>query len=219
MEKIFPTLLILHIIGGGAGLVFGTIAAVVKKGSKPHLIAGIVFFWAMLTASLSALVLSWLPGHENLFLFAVGGFTLYMILSGYRIVILKRLLKTQGTRFSIIDYLITFFGLSFTIFLLTQSVKGLIHGNTFSIVPGVFGLICLSYVALDTKLLMGKTTVKTIWMYNHIVRMMGAMIASYTAFLVVNVQIEQQWILWLLPSVIGTIFITVFIKKYTLQKK
>lgn len=219
MEKIFPTLLILHIVGGGAGLIFGTITAVVKKGSKPHLISGIVFFWGMLTASLSALILSWLPGHENLFLFAVGGFTLYMIVSGYRIVVLKRLSKSKETIFSAIDYLITLFGLSFAVFLLIQAVKGLVHGHTFSIVPGVFGLICLSYVALDAKLLLGKTTVKSIWMYNHIVRMMGAMIASYTAFLVVNVQIEMQWILWLLPSVIGTIFITVFIRKYIPQKK
>lgn len=219
MEKVFPTLLILHIIGGGTGLIFGTIAAVVKKGSKQHLIAGVVFFWTMLTASLSALILSWLPGHENLFLFAVGGFALYMIVSGYRIVVLKRLFKIAGTKFSMIDYSITLFGLSFTIFLLIQSVKGLLHGNTFSIVPGVFGLICLSYIALDIKLLLGKTTVKSIWMYSHIVRMMGAMIASYTAFLVVNVQIEIQWILWLLPSVIGTIFISIFIRKYTPQKK
>lgn len=219
MGKLFLILLTLHIIGGGAGLIFGTIAAVVKKGSRPHLISGIVFFWGMLIASVSALILSWLPGHENQFLFAVGGFTLYMIISGYRIVVLKRRSKTTQTKFFIIDYLITFFGYSFTIFLLTQSVKGLLHGNTFSVVPGVFGLICLSYVALDTKLLLGKTTVKSIWMYSHIVRMMGAMIASYTAFLVVNVQIEMQWILWLLPSVIGGIFISVFIRKYTPRKK
>lgn len=44
------------------------------------------------------------------------------------------------------------------------------------------------------------------------------MIASYTAFLVVNVQIDMQWILWLLPSVIGSIFITIFLRKYTLPK-
>lgn len=219
MGKLFLVLLTLHIIGGGAGLIFGTIAAVVKKGSRPHLISGIVFFWGMLIASVSALILSCLPEHENQFLFAVGGFTLYMIISGYRIVILKRLSKREQTNFFLIDYLITFFGFSFTIFLLTQSVKGLLHGNTFSVVPGVFGLICLSYVALDTKLLLGKTTVKSIWMYSHIVRMMGAMIASYTAFLVVNVQIEMQWILWLLPGVIGGIFISVFIRKYTPRKK
>lgn len=32
----------------------------------------------MLTAAAAALVISNLPGHENIFLFAVGGFTFYM---------------------------------------------------------------------------------------------------------------------------------------------
>lgn len=215
MDQLFTSLLILHIAGGSTGLLTGTIAAIVQKGSKPHLLSGKIFFWSMFVASVSALILSWLPGHESLFLFAVGGFTLYMILSGYRIVLLKRLAKTQKAGFYLTDYLITIFGFSFTIFLLLMAVKGLVHGNTFSIVPGVFGLICLSYVALDIKLLTGKTSVKQLWMYNHIVRMMGAMIASYTAFLVVNVHIDMQWILWLLPSLIGSIFISKFLKKYT----
>ena len=218
MEQLFTPLLILHILGGSAGLITGTIAASVKKGSKPHLLSGKIFFWGMFIASFSALILSWIPGHESIFLFAVGGFTLYMILSGYRIVLLKRIAKQRDQIFSATDYLITIFGFLFAIFLLIQSIKGLVHGNTFSIVPGVFGLICMSYVLLDIRLLTGNTTVKQSWMYNHIVRMMGAMIASYTAFLVVNVQIDMQWILWLLPSVIGSIFITLFLRKYTRPK-
>jgi len=219
MEKLFTPLLILHVVGGSTGLITGTIAAAVKKGSKPHLLFGKIFFWGMFIASTSALILSWIPGHESLFLFAVGGFTLYMVLSGYRIVVIKRMLKQQTERFFLTDYLITLFGSSFTIFLLVQSVKGLLAGNTFSVVPGVFGLICLSYVILDIRLLTGNATVKKSWLYNHIVRMMGAMVASYTAFLVVNVQIDMQWILWLLPTVIGSIFIAYFLRKYTRPKK
>lgn len=219
MDQLFSVLLILHIIGGGAGLITGTIAAYVKKGSKPHLFSGIIFFWSMLVASVSALVMSWLPGHHNIFLFAVGGFTLYMILSGYRIVILKRRFKTIPVSIPVVDYLITIFGFSFAVFLLIQSVKGLLNDNMFSIVPGVFGLICMSYVLHDVKLFTGRTTIKASWMYNHIVRMMGAMIASYTAFLVVNVEIDMQWILWLLPSIIGSVVIAFFIRKYVVLTK
>lgn len=219
MDQIFFVLLIAHIAGGGAGLITGTIAASAKKGGNLHRKAGVIFFWGMLLASLSALVMSWFPGHENLFLFAVGGFTLYMILSGYRIVLLKRHLKNTTGRFPVTDYLITIFGGSFAAFLIIQSIKGLSGGNTFSIVPGVFGIICLSYVLHDCKLFMGRTTIKASWMYNHIVRMMGAMIASYTAFLVVNVQINMQWILWLLPTVIGSILIAFFIRKYVVPVK
>ncbi|MFN3665272.1 MAG: hypothetical protein ACK4S0_03880 [Sediminibacterium sp.] len=214
MNNLFTVLLVSHISGGGAGLITGTIAASVKKGSKTHKLSGIIFFWGMLVASLSALVLSNLQGHENLFLFAVGGFTLYMVLSGYRVVLLKRMFKSTPVKIPTADYLITLFGFVFAIFLIIQSIKGIIHGNMFCIVPGVFGLICLSYVMLDIKLIVGRTTIKQTWMYSHIVRMMGAMIASYTAFLVVNVQIQQQWILWMLPTVIGSSLIAIFIRKY-----
>lgn len=219
MDQLFSVLLILHIATGGAGLIAGTIAALVKKGSKPHLISGIVFFWGMLVTSVSALVMSWLPGHENEFLFAVGGFTLYMILTGYRIIVLKRRFKSSARGVSMLDYSITLFGLVFTIILMVQSIQGLVNDKAFSAIPGVFGAICMSYVLLDIKLLVGRTSIKLTWLYSHIVRMMGAMIASYTAFLVVNVQIQQQWILWLLPSVIGGIFIGFFIRKYVVSLK
>jgi len=116
MEQLFTPLLILHILGGSAGLITGTIAALVKKGSKPHLLSGKIFFWGMFIASFSALILSWVPGHESLFLFAVGGFTLYMIVSGYRIVLVKRKSKQQEQGFSTIDYSVTLFGFSFAVF-------------------------------------------------------------------------------------------------------
>lgn len=112
MGQLFTPLLILHILGGSAGLITGTIAASVKKGSKPHLVSGKIFFWGMFLASSSALVLSWIPGHESLFLFAVGGFTLYMILSGYRIVLLKRKSKQHNQTFffnRLSDHFIWFF--------------------------------------------------------------------------------------------------------------
>ena len=90
MPVFFKCLLILHIAGGTAGLISGTIASSVTKGNRTHKLSGKIFFWAMLLASLAALVLSNLTGHKNVFLFAVGGFTFYMICSGYRIVHLKR---------------------------------------------------------------------------------------------------------------------------------
>ncbi len=219
MDAVFNSLLVLHIAGGSAGLIAGTTAAAVKKGGKIHLVSGKVFSGGMILAAISALILSNMPNHHNLFLFAVGGFSLYMVLTGYRIITLKRALKQTERPLGLPDVLITLFGISFTLFLLYQSVLGLISGNTFSVVPGVFGLICLSFTYADITLLLGKKNLKQVWMYNHIVRMMGTLIASYTAFLVVNVQISMQWILWLLPSLIGSIFITYFVRKYASNRK
>jgi hypothetical protein len=219
MQDIYSTLIVLHISGGSAGLLAGTVAAITKKGSRQHRLSGKFFFFGMLVASLSAGVLSWLPGHENIFLFAVAGFTFYMICSGYRAIFQKRQSAASGAVTHNWDILITLFGAGFGGFLLYLSLQLLRTVNLFGLVPTVFAMVCLFFSWADLQLILGKTTVKSRWLTNHISRMMGALIASYTAFLVVNVQIRQQWILWLLPSLIGGFFIRYFLRKYTQVKK
>ena len=218
MPTLFQTLLGLHIAGGFTGLFCGTISIGVKKGSKLHKLTGKFFFWGMFVASIVALVLSNLPEHHNIFLFAVGGFTLYMISSGYRIVYLKRLFKSTAASFKSLDYLISLFGCCFGLFLVYLALNNMYQGNNFGIVPGVFGLICLNYARMDFKMLFQKILLKEIWMPNHITRMMGAMIASYTAFLVVNVKMQPVWVLWLLPTLIGSGLITYYLRKFALKK-
>jgi uncharacterized membrane protein len=214
MPSLFTILITLHVAGGTTGLITGAVAASVKKGSKLHNGSGKLYFYGMLLASLAALIISWLPNHHNLFLCAVGGFMLYMITSGYRMIYLKRQLKTTDFPIGILDYTITTFAVVFGIFLIVLAVLGLKNGNTFSIVPAVFGSICINYARLDYGLLNGKKLLKTHWIANHITRMMGGLVATYTAFLVVNVHIQQNWILWLLPTVIGTVLIAKFLKQY-----
>jgi hypothetical protein len=219
MPSLFQILLGIHITGGSIGLISGTISIAVKKGGKLHRLAGKFFFWGMFLASLDALVLSNLPEHHNLFLFAVGGFTLYMICSGFRIVHLKRLAKQQEHPFGNLDYAIAIFGLGFGGYLLFLSTMILLEGNSFGIVPGAFGLICLNYARMDFQLLFRKKTLKMAWMSSHITRMMGAMIASYTAFLVVNIKFQPAWVLWLLPTMIGSGLIAYYLRKFTPKKK
>ena len=214
MQQLFSFLLVLHVSGGTLGLICGTIATAVVKGRKAHILTGKIYFYAMLVAAVSALVMSNLPNHHSVFLFAVGGFTLYMISSGYRVVWLKRNLGKTIQSFTWVDYAIALFALVFGIFLVVLAVTALRSGNTFGLVPAVFGLISLNYARLDYKLFSGKQKVKQVWIVNHITRMMGALIASYTAFLVVNVHIQMQWILWLLPTAVGSTLIYRFLQKF-----
>ncbi|HRH51084.1 MAG TPA: hypothetical protein PLP23_20205 [Panacibacter sp.] len=218
MQQLFNILIILHVAGGTLGLICGTVAAAVIKGKKAHILNGKLFSIGMITAAVSALVISNLPTHENLFLFAVGGFTFYMVTTGYRIVWLKRNNAVRPKVFTALDYALFAFGVCFSAFLLYMSVKGAVDGNMFSLVPGVFGLICLNFARMDYQLFMGKETIKQFWITSHITRMMGALIASCTAFLVVNVQIDMQWILWLLPSALGGFLIRRFLKKFAPKK-
>ncbi len=218
MKQLFDVLITLHIGGGTLGLITGTIAAAVIKGKRVHLFNGRLFFYSMLVASLSALVISNLPGHKNLFLFAVGGFTLYMICSGYRIVWLKRNIGKTIHGFTYVDHCIAWFAALFGLFLVVMGTIGLVNKNMFGVVPVVFGFICINYAREDHQMLRGKTLVRQSWLSHHITRMMGAMIASYTAFLVVNVQIQIQWILWLLPGAIGGFIIARFLRKFAPAK-
>ena len=47
----YSPVLVLHISGGSVGLLSGAVALISRKGSRPHKIAGNVFFITMLTAS------------------------------------------------------------------------------------------------------------------------------------------------------------------------
>jgi uncharacterized membrane protein len=215
VNALFSVLISLHVAGGVAGLIAGSTSAIAIKGAKVHRASGKVFFYGMLIASLSALAISWLPGHKSIFLFAVGGFTLYMIAAGYRIVFVKRsTVMTAGVP----DYIIPVFGLCFGLFLLMLAVDSIFSSNIFGVVPGVFGIICMSFAVLDIRFMRGKQQNKKLWLAIHISRMMGALIASYTAFLVVNIHIQQQWILWLLPTALGGLLLRYFMQKYAAKK-
>lgn len=218
MPSLFQVLITIHVAGGTAGLISGSISAASKKGSFLHKLSGKIFFWGMFAASIAALIISNLPGHKKVFLFAVGGFTLYMICSGYRIVALKRLAKNSDHPVNWLDYALSLFGLGFGGYLLFLGVELLLGGQNFGIVPIVFGLVCVNYARLDYQFLKGNQSIKTVWMGNHIIRMMGAMIASYTAFLVVNVKMDPEWVLWLLPTLIGSGLISYFTRKFVPKK-
>jgi len=80
------SLLLLHIGGGTVGMISGTAALVLRKGSRAHGVAGTVFFIAMLCmAGVGATVSPFLPGgvlHELPNVIA-GIMTLYLITTGW----------------------------------------------------------------------------------------------------------------------------------------
>ena len=78
----FKFLLILHITGGTISLLLGAFILAKKKGNRLHKLIGQIYFFALLMASLVALPMSYL--HANYFLFIIGVFTSYMLVSGKR---------------------------------------------------------------------------------------------------------------------------------------
>ena len=102
MEIFIPLLRYLHIAAGICAFILAPVAVAVKHGGKWHRIAGKFFVIAMITASISALVLAYI--HPNVFLFMVGIFSFYMACNGYRVLYRKKIAQTK--KVAIIDWVI-----------------------------------------------------------------------------------------------------------------
>ena len=84
LEKIAEILIYLHAGFGGIALLAGLLSMIAKKGLAIHKKSGLVFFHTMLISAITAMIVAFLPNHESPFLFAVGIFSLYFILTGKR---------------------------------------------------------------------------------------------------------------------------------------
>ncbi len=74
--------LVVHIAAGLLALLAGSTALATEKGGPLHRSAGRVFFWAMVTVALTALVIASL--RPNAFLFTIALFSLYLVFAGKR---------------------------------------------------------------------------------------------------------------------------------------
>ena len=218
MDIVFKIFLTIHIIGGSAGLLSGVLNMVSKKGDLKHKIIGKIFSVSMITAGLSSLVLSVL--HPNYFLFMVGVFTVYMVGTGNRYLNLKLLNKNKKPK--IIDWTLTIMMSSAGLLFIVLGTLNLLKSNLFGLVFLTFGFLGLLFVRNDIKNYRGKADILNFWLTSHIQRMVGAFIASSTAFLVVNAKYMPEFIpiivYWLLPTVILTPLIIKWTKKYKVKK-
>ncbi len=213
MEKIFKLILIIHIVFGSIGLITGTLNIARKKGDKSHFLVGKLFLFSMIINAIAGFVMSIM--HNNLFLLIVAVFSFYMVCTGQRILSLKNLLNKQHPK--IIDYFLTFgmflFGIGFIVF----GGYLLFNHNNFGVVLLVFGMISILMVKTDLKLYNGNSKFKNYWLLIHLQRMIGAYIASVTAFIVTVDKYNLGVIAWLLPTVILVPLIVKWSRKYAVK--
>jgi uncharacterized membrane protein len=210
-EKIISAFLIIHIIGGATSLLSGLVAMFTQKGGRSHRLAGKIYFGGMTAVFIGAVVVA--IAHRNDFLLMVGFFSYYMTVRGYRILSLKKL--DRGQKFAPLDWIIVSVSAIFIFTLITWGVWAWMQGSGMGIVGLVFGLIGLTFLVNDIKSYVNPPTEKMHWWYTHISSMGGSYIAATTAFIVVNIQLPHyQWVLWIIPSVIGGILIGRTIRKY-----
>jgi len=195
-HKIF---LFIHIVFGGMALATGLVAILSKKGNRIHRGGGKIFVGSMILTSVSAVILSFI--NPNPFLMAIGFFSLYLTLAGWiwALRLKEEIRMVWNKRVSVLGVLIS-------IFMLYQAFAN----GKLNLVLLVFGIIQLVLAA--SGLFQKADRKKNI--PRHVARIGGAYIATVTAFLVVNVDFLPGLILWLAPTVLGTILISVAITKW-----
>jgi hypothetical protein len=200
MEQIIKTLIYIHAFFGGLGLITGMISIFVKKGGFNHKRTGKIFSYSMIISSLISLFVARMPNHENLFLFLIGIFTIYLILAGNRALTLKRKIKTKA---DLVDKLISGIMLLVSIGML---IIGMVQKVENSILYLFFGGFGVFMTIRDFQTFKVFTEKKNAWLISHLGRMIGALIASVTAFLVAGLHIGTT-LVWIMPTILGTIYI------------
>ena len=205
MESIIKIVIYVHAFFGSLGLLAGFASVIFIKGSPKHKLSGNIFSYSMILSSTLSLPICWLPKHENPFLFLIGIFTIYLVLSGNRILLFK---KRPYANF--IDKLISgtlFIG---SIFMIALGCYYMCHNQFGGILYLVFGPLALLMSLRDFKFFRNFDKSKILKF--HIGKMSGAFGASITAFLVAGVRLNGL-IYWILPSIVMAIYMVYWFKK------
>lgn len=204
----YTIVLVVHIATGGTALLAGLPAMFSKKGSLLHTRSGLVFYYSMLVVAFSALAMTILK--PNGFLLAIALFTLHLTQSGRVSIALWKNTAARPIHWN--DTLPHWLAIGVAAYMIGKPLYTMISNNKLFVpVLAVFGVFML-FNAIRSLLVLYKAGEVSArdkrFLLHHIQYMGGAYIATFTAFSVVNIQIEQWWIVWLAPTMIGTYFIS-----------
>lgn len=214
MEQIITIAIYIHALFGGIGLITGIGSAIVKKGSNPHKKLGKLFSIGMFTSSIISLPIACMPNHENPFLFSIGLFTIYLVVTGNRALNFK---PKQKIKVSNIDKIISGSMVIISLLMTLYGAFGLIKGNTQFTLYAFFGVFGLVLSIKDFIFYKNFNNQKNAWLLNHIRKISGALIASITAFIVAGLSIDTLSA-WIFPSIIGSFYIAYWSRKHKTKK-
>lgn len=202
-EKIIQVIIFIHAAFGGLALLSGLVAILSKKGSLVHKKSGLIFFYSMLISAIIAMVVAVLPNHESPFLFAIGIFSTYFILTGFRALQFKKGIPKLVDKIISITMLCTAILMILLPLILTKSIN---------IVLTAFGILSFILSFRDLKLYQNHEKLKANWLKIHLGKMMGGYIAATTAFVVVNNYFSSIYN-WFIPAIIGIPYIFFWFNK------
>jgi hypothetical protein len=212
MENVYIVARYLHIGAGIVAFVVAPVALVAKKAGRTHIFWGSIFFWAMLLVAFSAVPMT--IYKPNIFLFLVAIFSTHLVLSGYRASAARKTASLYQSR--LIDKGIAFGSLITYLLLIAWGIHTVLcAANTaFGFIAMVFGVAGLRFSASQLRQLYRPSAENMGWWFRHMQGMVGAYIATVSAFSAVNFYFLPPVIRWLWPTVIGTIGLYIWISYY-----
>ena len=161
----------------------------------------------MAVVAATAVVMSLI--RSGLFFLLVALFSFYLAFTGYRVLYRKTARQHAGNA----DWLAVTVMLAGSVTLIAYGIY-LTLTSSFGTVAIVFGTIGIFLAAADARAFLNQPTDKQAWWYTHMTRMLGAYIATVTAFSVVNFQFLPPVARWLWATVVGTLGIIIWTRYY-----
>lgn len=219
MKMVVLSLLIAHVATGCIALLVGLIPMFSQKGNRLHKRAGLIFVYCMIIVAITALLLCALQPFKlmRLFLTGIAVFSFYLTMTGWRATMQKTTGPTAADRgLTYATLLVSAAMIGYGIYLLTTY-----GASFFPIVFTFFGILTGVFAQKDARQF-GRPTEKMSWFFQHITRMGGAYVATFTAAIVTNVSRilppgAPEWmatVCWIAPSLVGGLLITRTVRYY-----
>jgi uncharacterized membrane protein len=196
MMSIFNSLLFIHIVFGFTALSAAAGAISTKKGETIHRFCGKIFVSAMTGIVITAIPMSLIK--HDLFLFLIALFSYYFAISGWLYA------TTRSGIASTLAWVIAIIMLCVGLAMINYSVFYLRENNYQFTVLTIFGtLSCINAIS-DLKAYYFKKAVGNYRIIKHLSAMLGATIATLTAFTVVNFHTNPEYLAWIGPTILIT---------------
>lgn len=192
-----------HIIAGGVTLLAGPFAIYFNmREVRKHRVVGKIFYYAMLVVAISAIIAFFKRPDQVFFQFLLGIALLVLagIFRGIRSVFLMK-----GGKVLPFDWAYTGLLAMNGVFMLTMSAYHFYKGSmiAFPILFGVFGLSCVVDTYQSWRAFSRPEAMHSLsWLRMHFLTMIGAFIASTTAFTVNAAHFLPWWAQWFGPTIL-----------------
>ena len=189
-------LLPMYIGAGIFALVASLLAVLSTKGKKLHIQSGRIYFWAMLGIFVTAVPMALISGNQFLFITAV--FSFYLAFAGIRFA------RNRSGIPAMIDWVAVTLMLLSGVGMWLLAVLYFMDDNPNFIIPVVFGTLALALGFRDYRSHKNETAKGAQRIASHLSNMLGGTSAVITAVLVVNINMQPGWLLWILPTLVIT---------------